>query len=169
MASSRRRGRAGISKVKVVEADGDTIVAVRRTGLTEQQKAELAIADNRTSELSEWDPDRLASAVARFELDPGSLAFDEGEWEELLAAAPTGDGESESGSDAAAEGSAEEESPGDSVITDGSRGQTISKLKFGDYDVPMTDAELAGLEARAKAYLSAEGTTYGFVRSLLGI
>ncbi len=34
-------GLAGIERVQVVEADGETIVAVRRTGLSKQQKQEL--------------------------------------------------------------------------------------------------------------------------------
>ncbi len=47
---------AGIERVKVVEADGNEWVVVRRTGLTEEQKRKLAIYDNRTSELADWDP-----------------------------------------------------------------------------------------------------------------
>lgn len=35
-------GEAGIEKVRIVEADGNTVIAVRRTGLTPKQKAELA-------------------------------------------------------------------------------------------------------------------------------
>lgn len=50
---------AGITKVQVVDADGDTIIAVRRTGLTDEQKVQLAIYDNRTNELSGWDQDTL--------------------------------------------------------------------------------------------------------------
>jgi hypothetical protein len=46
---------AGISKVRIIETEGDEIVAVRRTGLTEEQKIGLALADNRTSDLSDWD------------------------------------------------------------------------------------------------------------------
>ena len=46
---------AGINKVRIIETEGDEIVAVRRTGLTEEQKIGLALADNRTSDLSEWD------------------------------------------------------------------------------------------------------------------
>lgn len=46
---------AGISKVRIIETEGDEIVAVRRTGLTEEQKIGLALADNRSSDLSEWD------------------------------------------------------------------------------------------------------------------
>jgi len=55
---------AGIDKVHVVEADGQTIVAVRRRGLTRKQKARLALFDNRTAELAEWDTELLASLNA---------------------------------------------------------------------------------------------------------
>lgn len=52
---------AGIERVKVVETDGNTIIAVRRTGLTEEQKRRLAILDNRTAELAEWDTEQIAA------------------------------------------------------------------------------------------------------------
>jgi hypothetical protein len=51
----------GITKVKVVDTDGSTLVAVRRKGLTAEQKRRLAISDNRSNELSEWDIERLAA------------------------------------------------------------------------------------------------------------
>src|SRR4051812_15328925 len=44
---------AGITNVQVVEADGQTVIAVRRHGLTPQQKARLALYDNRAAELAE--------------------------------------------------------------------------------------------------------------------
>ncbi len=47
---------AGIEKVRVIETDGEEIVAVMRKNLTPEQKIELALADNRTAELAEWDP-----------------------------------------------------------------------------------------------------------------
>ena len=59
---------AGIENVKVVEVDGNTIVAVRRTGLTPEQKKRLALFDNRTAELAEWDIDQL-----KIEFDAGML------------------------------------------------------------------------------------------------
>ena len=54
---------AGITKLQIVEADGETIIAVKRRGLTKKQKIQLAIADNRANELSEWEPDVLADLL----------------------------------------------------------------------------------------------------------
>lgn len=51
---------AGITKLKIVDADGDTLVAVRRSGLSRSKKARLALYDNRTAELADgWDADVL--------------------------------------------------------------------------------------------------------------
>ena len=50
---------AGIDRIRVIETDGDEVIAVRRSGLTEEQKIGLALADNRTSDLSEWDQEML--------------------------------------------------------------------------------------------------------------
>lgn len=50
---------AGVTKLQIVDTDGDTIIAVRRTGLTPEQKQKLAIYDNRSNELSGWDADGL--------------------------------------------------------------------------------------------------------------
>lgn len=60
--------RAGIEKVKVVEADGNEWVVVKRSGLSEEQKRLLALADNRSAELAEWDPEVLA--IQGIDLDP---------------------------------------------------------------------------------------------------
>jgi hypothetical protein len=82
-------GEAGITKVQVVDADGETIIAVRRTGLTEEQKRKLAIADNRTSDLSEWDAVRLLAEIESG-LDMQSLGFTEDELDSLLGALVAG-------------------------------------------------------------------------------
>lgn len=50
----------GIDQLLVVPADGNTLVAVQRTDLTVRQKKRYAIADNRASDLSEWDASTLA-------------------------------------------------------------------------------------------------------------
>lgn len=54
-------GAVGITKLQVVDADGETIIAVRRKGLTAKQKKRLALFDNRTGELADWDTEILAS------------------------------------------------------------------------------------------------------------
>jgi DNA modification methylase len=62
---------AGITKVQVVDVDGETLVAVRRTGLTPEQKRALAIYDNRTAELAEWNAEQLqADMAAGLDLQP---------------------------------------------------------------------------------------------------
>jgi DNA modification methylase len=74
---------AGITKVHVVDVDGSTLVAVRRSGLTPEQKRALAIYDNRTAELAEWDADQLqADVAAGLSLQPW---FSEDEAAALLA------------------------------------------------------------------------------------
>lgn len=80
---------AGIENVKIVEADGQTIIAVRRSGLTAEQKKRLAYFDNRTAELADWNPDQvLADLDAGFDL---SGLWQKNEIEELLAEVRAGD------------------------------------------------------------------------------
>lgn len=50
---------AGIERVRIIETEGDELIAVRRKNLTPQQKRALAIFDNRTAELAEWNSTQL--------------------------------------------------------------------------------------------------------------
>jgi hypothetical protein len=52
---------AGIDRVRIVDADGTELVAVRRTNLTPEQKRRLALLDNRAAELATWDTEVLTS------------------------------------------------------------------------------------------------------------
>lgn len=75
----------GIEQVLVVPADGNTLVAVQRTDLNDRQKRRYAIADNRASDLSEWDAQTLSELV---EEDPDlhlDSYFSEGELDQLMA------------------------------------------------------------------------------------
>lgn len=58
---------AGITKVQVVDTDGSTIVAVRRSGLTDKQKRDLAIFDNlsRRCFAMEIEPTYVQMAIDR--------------------------------------------------------------------------------------------------------
>jgi DNA modification methylase len=72
---------AGIARVRVIDADGSELVAVRRSGLSPEQKRRLALLDNRTAELAEWDNDVLASLATDTDL---SGLWDDGELADLL-------------------------------------------------------------------------------------
>ena len=76
-------GREGIQHVKVVEADGKTLIAVRRSGLTKKQKAELAVGDNRTNELSDWDMPALTALAGEVGLELGTIGFTDEELAEM--------------------------------------------------------------------------------------
>lgn len=73
---------AGITSVRVVEADGSELVAVRRSGLTPEQKRRLALFDNRAAELAEWDAGMLAALEADTDL---SGLWTDDELAEILA------------------------------------------------------------------------------------
>lgn len=62
--------KAGIDKLRIIEAEGDELIAVRRTGLSEDEKVGLALADNRSSDLSEWDHDMLRQLSEEHDLTP---------------------------------------------------------------------------------------------------
>ena len=96
-------GRAGIEKVQVVDADGETIIAVRRTGLTQAQKTRLALFDNRTAELADWDAEVIASLVAEDDKALDGL-FENNELLELIESLEqTGNADAEPQIDRAAE------------------------------------------------------------------
>ena len=67
---------AGIKNVRIIETNGDEIIAVKRTGLTEDQKIGLALADNRTSDLSEWDKGMLHQLSEEHDITPWFEAED---------------------------------------------------------------------------------------------
>ncbi len=87
---------AGIERVQVVDADGETIIAVRRRGLTPEQKTKLALFDNRTAELAEWDAGVLSELATETDL---SQLFRPDELAALLAETPDmgGGGDEEGG------------------------------------------------------------------------
>ena len=60
----------GLTKLKVVEAAGDEIIAVRRSGLSEDDKVGLALADNRAAELSDWDAEMLQQLSEEHDIAP---------------------------------------------------------------------------------------------------
>ncbi len=83
---------AGIERVRVIDTDGSELVAVRRSGLSPEQKRRLALLDNRTAELADgntdilatladdtdlsglWEPDELAALITSETAPPQLLA-----------------------------------------------------------------------------------------------
>jgi hypothetical protein len=79
---------AGITKVRVIDAAGDELIAVRRRDLSPEQKRALAIYDNRAAELAEWNYEQLQKDKdAGLDLQPFWTAE---EAAALLASKPTG-------------------------------------------------------------------------------
>ena len=74
---------AGIEKMQVVEADGHTIIAVRRRGLDAEQKRRLALYDNQTAAIAEWDAEQIAADLQEG-LDFTGI-FDQQEMADILA------------------------------------------------------------------------------------
>ncbi len=69
---------AGMAHVRIIETNGAELVAVRRTGLSPEQKRRLGLLDNRTAELAAWDTEVLASLAEDTDLaglwEPDELA-----------------------------------------------------------------------------------------------
>lgn len=74
---------AGIDRVRIVDSDGSELIAVRRTGLTDEQKRRLALFDNRAAELAEWDAPVLAGLAEDTNL---AGLWEDAELTDLLAA-----------------------------------------------------------------------------------
>ena len=73
--------------IRVVDSDGSELIAVRRTdlGTDDRRRAALAIADNRTTDLSEFDDAVVADILKDFAPDElASAGFDPVEYAALL-------------------------------------------------------------------------------------
>lgn len=74
-----KAGELGFENVIVVETDGKTLVAVKRTDidLDTKQGRELALADNATGKANlAWDEKAISEAAEAFEFDPGDWGVD---------------------------------------------------------------------------------------------
>lgn len=80
--------RAGIERVKVVDADGESIIAVRRSGLTARQKKRLALLDNAPNSPEAnpeyWD-DAVIAELAKSERELLDGVFRDDELNRILA------------------------------------------------------------------------------------
>jgi hypothetical protein len=73
--------------IRVIDSDGSELIAVRRTdlGTDDRRRAALAIADNRTTDLSEFDDAAVADILRDFDVgELASAGFDPVEYAALL-------------------------------------------------------------------------------------
>lgn len=131
-------GNVGIERVRIIETDGNEIIAVRRTNLSAAQKKRLALYDNRTAELADWDIDQIALDVAAGDDLEG--IFYEAELEDLL----------EQGTRVIAEDVGDED---DSIMSNAKT--TIFKPLFSVTDVQLLEQAIAatGQRTRGEALL----------------
>lgn len=75
--------------LRIIESDGRELVIIKRTdlGTTDEKRKALAIADNRTSELSFFDDNALAELISTFETENLTTAtgFSDDEIQKILA------------------------------------------------------------------------------------
>ena len=76
-------GNVGTTKLRVIDADGDEVIAVRRKDLTREQKRLLALFDNRASDLAGWN----VNVLKDIPIDERRKAFTDEEFKALIAAA----------------------------------------------------------------------------------
>lgn len=82
--TTEKAGELGFEDVLIVETDGKTLIAVKRTDIDLDSKAgrELALADNATSKANlEWDEAALEAVAAEFDFDPADWGVAIGEVE----------------------------------------------------------------------------------------
>lgn len=132
-------GKAGITRVRMVEVQGDELVAVKRTdmSLDSREGRQMALADNATAaaDLS-WDTDTLQEVADEFDIDTE-------EW------------------------GVEMQFENEAIENDEtSTSKNVLTLKFKGYEIPLTDDELDWLIAEAKVYSEKYSTYYGFVNWL---
>lgn len=79
--------KAGIKKVRVIQSEGDELVAVMRADLSDAQAAAYALADNRTSDLSDWNNELLLDSLQELkevDFNVEEFGFDEKFMKDLL-------------------------------------------------------------------------------------
>ena len=69
---------AGHTRIKAAEKLGlSTVPVIRADDLTEEQVRAFRLADNKTSELAEWDFSKLEAELEEIEMDMAAFGFDE--------------------------------------------------------------------------------------------
>lgn len=135
--------RKGIRKVRVIETEGDEIVAVKRTDIDLHSKKgrEFALADNITGNVNlDIDYDMINKVMNEVELHPEI-------WDVRL----------------------KDDSTKGLMRNSGGKNQTISTdcVKFARYNIILSEEESEALQNEAKQYAKDNGSMEGFVSHLI--
>lgn len=137
--------RKGIKKVKIIDVDGETLVAVRVKGLTAAQKRYLSIADNRTADMSTWKPEIVQKLIDEGFGNVVNAVWYPVELDTLLGI--------------------EEGSQSEAVLPKRLRNQSTKAnsllFRFGAYELEMTDEEGNLLKKRLEGFVKAGGNLQG--------
>ena len=128
-------GRVGIKKVRVIEVQGDELVAVRRTDmeLDSEKGRKMALADNATAAVDlSWDYDTLQTVADEFDIDTEEWGVEFEPFETL---------------------------PNDETKTT----KTLPTLVFGKHKIPLNDDEAEWIGNLIDVYIGENGTYYGFI------
>ena len=140
----------GIKGARVIEVDGETIVAVRISDLTPEQKAFYALADNRTAQMATWNPQRIQALIDQGFGETVEALWFPNELEALLRLAPL------------------EQTPENTIparVT--SVGAVAPQLKFGSYKLDLTDEKAKALLEAIGKYQRAHGSFDGLIDAVL--
>jgi hypothetical protein len=138
----------GYHKVRVIESDGSTLIAVRRNDLdleTDGKAKGLAFADNRVRELNlRWDEDNIALASSMMQLSP---MWSDREIEALLV---------------------HPEDEHEVMKTSPTQGGTLFVM-FGKFRILTTQQEFDAIHQQAELFFSQHQTYHGFTTYLINI
>lgn len=164
---------AGHGRIKAAHLVPLTEVPViRLPNMSDAQKRALRIADNKIALNSGWDFEKLSDELSDLVMDDFALdltGFSEQEIDTLLKSelsvlpawvdqsSPINSG---GGRELPREQEGELIPLGPSVAL---TSNTIKKLQFGSYGIPLTDEEFEFMEQKVKGYLDDNGTLAGFV------
>lgn len=141
----------GVKKLKIIDADGETLVAVKVRGLTPAQKTYLAVADNRTADMATWKPEVVKQLVAEGYGDVVNSVWYPVELNQLLGI--------QEGTDA------------DVLPKRFARNQqakvTTPMFRFGAYELEMGNEEGELLRKRLELYTAAGGTLQGLFSQVM--
>jgi hypothetical protein len=156
--ASSRRVIAGHHRLKAAVAEGLSEVPVLIVDVDDTTAKRILLADNRTSDLAEYNPEALLDALA-------SLTQEAGDLDALIGTGFT----SEDLDSLLNEMEADPNAEGPDLATGGpGSGEKMPHLQWGSKKrVPISQAEVQRLDALVDEYVEQNGSQYGFLGYLL--